>query len=97
MKHHLFISFLSILVSASAGFSQNPEWTYYSGTECVLTRAFAEDNDFMWIGLDGDNGLDGGLFRIEKTTGKSLYFDEANSGLPDNTECLSIENGAVKT
>ena len=42
-------------------------------------NAIADDGNYIWIGEIG-----GGLTRLSKTTGKMVFYDEANSGLPDN-------------
>ena len=37
--------------------------------------------------VEGDNiwaGTNGGLVKLNKTTGESTFYNKANSGLPDN-------------
>jgi len=77
MKKHLtlLILFLSIFLSSYS--QNNPEWINFLNGEYVST--FAEDNTNMWLGTNG------GLVRINKTTGQKTFYNKANSELPFNS------------
>jgi ligand-binding sensor domain-containing protein len=76
----LIVMFYS-LVSLSALYAKNPEWVNYTNGQYVPSLAIEGDN--VWIGTNG------GLVKLNKTTGEELFFNRGNSGLPDN-EVTSI-------
>jgi hypothetical protein len=64
------------LLSVSSSYSQNPEWINYTNGNSVY--ALVEEGNFIWAGTNG------GLVKIDKTSGASFFYNKANSGLPDN-------------
>ncbi|MCK9400613.1 MAG: T9SS type A sorting domain-containing protein [Bacteroidales bacterium] len=57
-------------------YAQNPQWVQYTNGDEVT--ALAEEGNNMWVGTTG------GLVKIDKSTGIQTFYNNANSGLPDN-------------
>ncbi|MEN3039522.1 MAG: two-component regulator propeller domain-containing protein, partial [Candidatus Kryptonium sp.] len=70
-----FVLIVFVLFSVNS-FSQNPEWVNL--IRAVNVTAIAEEGNYIWVGTNG------GLVRIDKTTGSTTFYNKANSGLPDN-------------
>ncbi len=66
----LFLSFFSF------AFAQNPEWINFTAGNDV--RAVAVEGNYIWVGTEG------GLVKLDKTTGNMTFYNRSNSGLPDN-------------
>ena len=66
----IFSTFLSV------SFAQNPEWINY--TEGNYVSALIEDGNYIWAGTNG------GLVKIDKTSGEPTFYNKTNSGLPSN-------------
>ncbi|MAT58772.1 MAG: hypothetical protein CMF23_12440 [Ignavibacteriae bacterium] len=62
-------------------YSQNPEWISYSSGKII--RATAIEGDSIWVGTNG------GLVKLNKLTGETIFYNKSNSGLPDN-DVISI-------
>jgi len=56
--------------------AQNPEWLNYTSPERIY--ALVDDGDKLWIGTEG------GLAKLDKTTGEFSFYNRANANLPDN-------------
>ncbi|MBC8375167.1 MAG: hypothetical protein H8E26_03910 [FCB group bacterium] len=67
---------ISLLIACSAGIAQNPEWINYTNGEEVY--ALAEAGEYIWVGTNG------GLIKIDITSGEKTHVNRANSGLPSN-------------
>lgn len=78
MLRRLSLTTLSIIFSIflSAGFAQNPEWLNYTNGDWV--SALIEEGNYIWAGTNG------GLVKINKTSGETTFYNRANSGLPSN-------------
>ena len=68
----LFISFFPVKV-----LSQYPDWINYTNGQHV--RAVAVEGSEIWIGTQR-----GGLVMIDTLTDTTVFYNHANSGLPDN-------------
>jgi len=68
----MMLSFLGIYSS----FSQTPDWVNYTCGD--ITNAMVETTNEYWYGTQG------GLLRVDKTSGAETFFNKANSGLPGN-------------
>lgn len=86
ISFHVFLVLMSLLTSA---FPQNPEWMQYTCVEDIL--ALAEGGGYIWVGTDV------GLYSVNKATGESVCYNNANSGLPHNIiNTIAIEdNGDI--
>ncbi len=62
--------FLSNIVMAQT------QWINYTNGDYVFS--IAEEGNSMWVGTSG------GLVKIDKTTGNTIFYNHVNSGLPDN-------------
>ena len=68
-------------------YPQNPEWINYTSPN---VNAVAVEGNYIWAGGCG-------LTRINKTTGEKVFYNKANSGLPDNNVCsLAIDGNGNK-
>jgi len=56
--------------------AQNPQWLNYTNGDKVY--ALAEEGNNMWAGTNG------GLVKLDKTTGSPTFYNKTNSGLPSN-------------
>jgi hypothetical protein len=63
-----------VLLPTAAG-AQN-RWTQYTNVTSI--SAIAEGGHYLWVGTQG------GLVRLDKTTGEKAYFDRFNSTLADS-------------
>ena len=77
-KQILFIIFILFMQNL---YSQNPEWISYSSGKII--RATAIEGDSIWVGTNG------GLVKLNKLTGETIFYNKSNSGLPDN-DVISI-------
>jgi len=69
---------------------ENSEWINYTDGKSV--RSLAVEGDFVWVGTEG-----GGLVRINRITGETMFYNKANSGLPDNrVNAIAIDNAGNK-
>ena len=76
----LFV-FLAIVQSAA----QHPGWSNYTDGHNV-TAISINGND-IWAGTGG------GLVKINKITGETVFYNHASSGLPDNAiKCLAMDS-----
>ena len=57
-------------------FSQNPEWMNFTAGNYV--KAIAIEGNYVWVGTTG------GLVKIDKTTGNTIFYNRSNSGLPSD-------------
>jgi len=57
--------------------AQNLNWINYTNGNIVT--AIAQEGDYLWVGSAG-----GGLVRFNKTDQSVVYYNKANSGIPDN-------------
>jgi hypothetical protein len=65
-----------LLFSAASLYSQNPEWINYTNGNSV--SALAVEGTYIWAGTTG------GLVKIDKTSGASVFYNKSNSGLSYN-------------
>ena len=73
----------------SAGFAQNTEWINYTNGDNV--NALAENGEYIWAGTNG------GLVKIDKTSGEIAFYNRANSGLPHNqVNSIAIDDSGNK-
>ena len=56
-------------------YAQNTEWILFSNGDNVYSTVFDEDN--VWVGTNG------GLVKLNKTTGEKTFYNTFNSGLPN--------------
>ncbi len=69
--------FILLLFIVAASIAQtNPEWINYTTGKYI--RAIEVENNIIW------GGTQGGLVSIDETTGETIFYNKANSGLPDN-------------
>ena len=64
-----------ILSPATIAKTDNPEWLNFTSKASIY--AICDVGEYIWIGGTG-------LTKIHKTTGTMLYYNKANSGLPNN-------------
>jgi len=70
------VKFLVLFLSVfSFAFAQNPDWINFTKGNHV--RTVAVEGNYIWVGTNG------GLVRLDKTTGSMTFYNRA-SGLPDN-------------
>ena len=86
----LLYSLISIwFCLGSTVLSQNPEWINYTNGHEV--NSVVIDGDNIWAGTNG------GLVKLNKTTGEITFYNKANSGLPDNdVRSLAIDGSGNK-
>ena len=72
----LYPLFLCTMFLITYVYPQDPEWVNY--TCGISIRSLAEEGDYIWAGTEG------GLVKIDKTTGDQTFYNIANSGLTDN-------------
>jgi ligand-binding sensor domain-containing protein len=75
MKKFTIIFIIGVVFSYSLQ-SQNTEWLNYTNGDLVIT--VASEGIYMWIGTTG------GLVKTNTVTGESIFYNKANSGLPEN-------------
>ncbi len=81
----IFLSFLFI----SSVYSQNPEWINYTCSWEIL--AIAKEGNYLWIGSQG------GVAKIDITSGDSTFYNKANSGLPYNrVSSIAVDDSGNK-
>ncbi len=73
-KLKLFLLALTSLIICNA---QNPQWINYTNGNNIA--AIAEEGDYLWIATHR-----GGLVKLHKASGNPVFFNKANSGLPNN-------------
>ena len=78
--------YFTILISFSLS-AQNSEWVQYTNGDNVTCQAI--EGNINWIGTEG------GLVKLNKETGETEFYNNANSGLAYNyISCITIdENG----
>src|SRR3972149_3911388 len=87
MKKKLTILIMIICYSLSA---QTPEWMNYTGGDQIM--ALAEEGNYIWVGTFG-----GGLIKLNKINGETVFFNRSKSGLPDNkVRAITIDTGGTK-
>ncbi len=69
------ILFVFILLTQNL-FAQNPEWINYTSGNSITSTAF--EGDYIWVGTEG------GLVKVNNTTGETVFYNKIISGLPDN-------------
>jgi ligand-binding sensor domain-containing protein len=74
---HRFTFLFVTLFYFSVAYGQHPGWTVYTNGDDIT--ALAESGNDMWVGTEG-----GGLVKIDKTSGGTNFYNNANSGMPDN-------------
>ena len=68
---------------------QNPKWINYTNGDNVT--CLVEEGQYIWAGTNG------GLVRINKKTKETIFYNKANSGLPDNNiTALVIDKRGIK-
>lgn len=72
-KLFLLTTFLVSIINYS---QENSDWINYTSNEFV--NSIVEDQNILWIGTNG------GLLKLNRETGEKIYYNKANSGLPDN-------------
>ena len=60
----------------SQAYSQDSEWIQYIHADWI--HSLAEEGNYMWIATNA------GLYMIDKVSGESTCYNNANSGLPGN-------------
>jgi len=82
----LFVTLISLIGFADA---QNPQWLYYINGDNIY--ALAEEGNDMWVGTNG------GVVKLDKTTGIPTFYNTSNSGLPNNwVYSITIDNSGTK-
>lgn len=71
-----YLVLAAFLAMAGWSFAQNPEWMNFSNGNFI--SEITSDADTLWVGTQG------GLVKIDKTTGETLFYNKLNSGLSDN-------------
>jgi len=85
--NRIIILVLSLFI-ASGGFTQSSEWRNYTSNQTILD--IADDGDNLWVATNG------GLFLVDKITGACTIYNNANSGIPDNTiQSLKVASPGV--
>jgi len=72
----LYILLLSLFLYDFSFAQNNPKWKHYTSAETIT--CFAEGSQNIWVGTNG------GLLKIDKTTGNKKLLTKANSDLPFN-------------
>ena len=84
MKRLLYVLFVLFFCLSTTALSQISEWINYTNGDEIYT--IATETNFLWIGTTG------GLVKIDKYSGNTIFFDELNSGLPTNrSNCIAID------
>ena len=70
-------------------FAQNLEWMNYTSGDEIM--ALAEEGDYLWVGTFG------GLVKLNKINSEGVFFNQLNSGLPDNlVRAITIDQDRIK-
>lgn len=69
----LVLCFLTAIFNSSA---QNPDWLVYTDGNTIT--CFGDDGTSLWIGSEG------GLVKMNKSTGTTFRYNRVTSGMPDN-------------
>ncbi len=86
---HFIALFLIYCVGWEPLGAQNPEWEVYTCGDDIT--ALAEEGDFLWVGTTG------GLVKLNKLTGETTFFNNANSGLIYNyVNAIGVDGHANK-
>lgn len=82
----ILFSIIGILLNSNA---QNPQWLNYTNGDNI--KALAEEGNNIWVGTEG------GLVKLDKTTGNQTFYNKSNSGLPDNVVLsIAIDQNGTK-
>ncbi len=74
-----------LLILTLQCYAGNPEWINLTNGDDVF--ALANAGNILWVGTDG------GLVKLDKTTGGLTLYNRANANLPDNhIRCLAIDS-----
>ncbi len=84
LSFYLFICFF--LITFLNIYSQNPEWINYTCGKDITS--LAEEGNYLWVGTEG------GLVKIDKTSGNPTFYNKANSDLPDNRVSVIVVDGS---
>ena len=77
MKKYVLFFLMCAVAFWSNSFAQYPDWINYTTGRWVY--ALADNGNELWIGAG-----QGGLVKLDKTTGEMTFYNSANSGLPHN-------------
>jgi len=82
----LIVALISLIGFVNA---QNPQWFYYNNGDYIY--ALAEEGNDMWVGTNG------GVVKLDKTTGVPTFYNTSNSGLPSNlVREIAIDGNGTK-
>ena len=85
---HLILSVLLIGFCISTN-AQHPHWRNFLDGHTV--NDMAQEGNFIWACTEG------GVVKINRSTGARVFYDHANSGLPGNRVCgVAIDPSGVK-
>ncbi len=70
-----YVIFLFVFIQVTI-LAQNPEWFNFTNGQKI--QSLADEVGYLWIGTTG------GLVKINKTSGETIFFDKLKSALPDN-------------
>jgi len=89
MKNIITLLLVLFFCFSTTALSQNPEWINYTNGDYIT--AFEFEGDFIWVGTWG------GIVQINKISGETSFYDELNSGLPENhISCIAIDASGNK-
>jgi len=89
MKQLLYLGLLLFFCYTITTFSQNPEWINYTSGNVV--NEVEIEGDFIWVGTTG------GLVKLDRISGETIFFNTINSELPDkNIRIIEIDNAHNK-
>lgn len=87
-RHSYLIIVLISLCLSIFGSSQKILWKNYTSGKHL--RAFAEYKNILWIGTHG------GLVKYDRSTENTIFFNRANSDLPDNQiNALAVDSAGI--
>ena len=84
---HAFLPIVLMIFSVT--FAQHPGWTQYmNGNQINAVAAYGND---IWVGTTC------GLVKIDKSSSLTIFYNSANSGLPDNhIRSIAIDGNGTK-
>ncbi|MBN1996936.1 hypothetical protein JW935_05245 [candidate division KSB1 bacterium] len=82
MKRAIKLYYISTFILACCAYSQAPQWKSY--TDGNIVTSLAVEGESVWIGYRYS-----GLAYLENPAGSLFYYNENNSGMPEN-QIMSI-------
>ena len=88
MKNLLLLISFFVFLKSTFVFSQGQKWIDFAAGNNVL--ALAEDNSNLWIGTNG------GIVKMNLSTGKRTFYNRTNSSLPSNViHSITLADGVI--